>query len=110
MNKTQKKTEQIRQFILENIEDHPADITSVVSVKFGISRQASHRYMQKLVSDGLVIAEGNTRNRKYYTKPLVEFSIDLPLLGLEEDKVWREHIRPLMNDLPRNVFDIYHYQ
>lgn len=104
-----KKTEEIRQFILENVEDHPADITSLVSRMFDISRQASHRYMQKLVSEGLVTAEGVTRDRKYYAKPLVEFSIDLPLSGLEEDKVWREHIRPLMNDLPRNIFDICRY-
>lgn len=104
-----KQTEEIRKFILENVEDHPSDITSLVSSTFDISRQASHRYVQKLVSDGLIIAEGVTRNRKYHEKPLVEFSIDLPLNGLEEDKVWREQIRPLMNDLPRNIFDIYHY-
>lgn len=109
MNKPQKKTDEIRQFILENIEDHPADITSVVSVKFGISRQASHRYMQKLVSEGLVIAEGATRDRKYHTKPLVEFSIELPLSGLGEDKVWRQRVLPLMENVPSNVLQICHH-
>ncbi len=109
MPKRQERNEQIRQFILEKLEDHPSDITNLVSGSFDISRQASHRYVQKMISDGLVIAEGNTRDRKYYTKPLAEFSIELPLAGLEEDKVWREHIRPLMNDLSRNIFDIYHY-
>lgn len=109
MPNRKEKNEQIRQFILENIEDHPSDITSVVSARFDISRQASHRHIQKLVSDGLIVTEGNTRNRKYYEKPLVEFSIELALNGLEEDKVWREQIRPLVNDLPRNIFDIYHY-
>jgi anti-sigma regulatory factor (Ser/Thr protein kinase) len=109
MNKLQQKTKEIRQFILENVEEHPSDITAVVSTKFGISRQASHRHIQKLVSEGLIIASGNTRNRSYKVKPLVDFSVELPLAGLEEDKVWREHIRPFMNDLPRNVFDICHY-
>ena len=49
MPKRQEKNERIHQFILENVEDHPTDITSVVSVEFSISRQASHRHIQKLV-------------------------------------------------------------
>jgi anti-sigma regulatory factor (Ser/Thr protein kinase) len=109
MNKPKKKTESIRQFILENIEDHPSNITSVTSAKFGISRQASHRHIQKLVSEGLVIAHGATRDRKYEVKPLVEFSIELLLNELEEDKVWRQHIRPLIENLPANVLQICQY-
>jgi biotin operon repressor len=109
MKRPQEKTKEIRQFILENVEEHPSDITSVVSTKFGISRQASHKHIQKLVSEGLIMASGNTRNRTYKVKPLVDFSVELPLAGLEEDKVWREHIRPQMDNLPRNVFDICHY-
>jgi len=109
MNKLQEKTKEIRQFILENVEGHPNDITTVVSAEFGISRQASHKHIQKLVLDGLIIASGNTRNRTYKVKPLVNFSIELPLAGLEEDKVWREHIRPLMNGLSSNVLNICQY-
>src|SRR6266496_387621 len=74
MNKIKKKTEQVRQFILENVEDHPTDITSVVSDKFDISRQASHRHIYKLVQDGLLASHGTTRNRKYEVKPLGQFS------------------------------------
>lgn len=109
MNKPKKKTETIRQFILENIEVHPSDITSVISAKFGISRQASHRHIQRLVSEGLVIAHGATRDRKYEVKPLVEFSKGLSLNGLEEDKVWRKYIRPLLQNLPENVLQICQY-
>ena len=109
MNKTQKKTEEIRQFILENVEDHPSDITSVVSAKFGISRQASHRHVQKLVQDGSLIAHGATRDRKYILKPLVDFSTQLSLKGLEEDKAWRQNILPLLMDMPSNVLQICHH-
>lgn len=109
MNKPQKKTEEIRQFILENIEEHPGDITAVVSSKFAISRQASHRYMQKLVSDELVIADGATRDRKYTVKPLVNFTKILELSHLEEDKVWRQYIRPLLDNIPENVLQICQY-
>jgi len=109
MKTPQKKTDEIRQFILENVEDHPTNITSVVSDKFGISRQASHRHIQKLVKDGLLIAAGATRDRKYEVKPLSDFTIHLPLAGLQEDKVWREYIRPHLGDLPSNVLQICQY-
>jgi anti-sigma regulatory factor (Ser/Thr protein kinase) len=109
MNKPQKKTEEIRQFILEHVEDHPADITSVASTTFGISRQAGHRHIQKLVQEGLLSAVGTTRNRKYEVKPLVDFSTRLPLKGLEEDKVWRRKILPLLKDSPANVLQICHH-
>lgn len=109
MNKPQKKTDEIRQFILESVEDHPADITNLVSDKFGISRQASHRHIQKLVSDGLVIAKGTTRNTTYAVKPLVNFSDKLSLQGLEEDKLWRQSILPLMTNVSPNVMQICHH-
>jgi len=109
MNKPQKKTEEIHQFILENVEDHPADITSVVSANLGISRQAVHRHIQKLVSDGLIIAKGTTRNKTYNVEPLVNFSDSLSLIGLEEDKVWRRSILPLISNVPSNVLQICHH-
>ncbi len=109
MNKPQKKTEEVRQFILENIEDHPSDITSVIASAFGISRQASHRHVQRLVADGLIIAEGSTRDRKYRVKPPVDFTKRLELSGLKEDKVWRQYIRPLLDGLQENILQICQY-
>jgi anti-sigma regulatory factor (Ser/Thr protein kinase) len=109
MKKTQKKTDEIHQFILENVEEHPAGITSIVSEKFGISRQASHRHVHRLVQEGLLIAHGATRDRTYEAKPLVEFSINLSIKGLQEDKVWREHIRTYLENLPKNILSICQY-
>ena len=106
MNKPQKKTEEIHQLILENVEDHPADITAFVSTNSGISRQAVHHHIQKLLVDGLIIAKGTTRDRVYAVKPLVNFSRNLQLKGLEEDKVWRQYILPLMENVPANVLQI----
>jgi len=109
MPSRQEKNEQIRQFTLENVEDHPTDITSVVSVRFGLSRQASHRHVQKLVQNGLIVAEGTTRNRKYQVKPFIDFAINLPLSGLQEDKLWREYILPRLENLSLNVLQICQY-
>jgi hypothetical protein len=104
-----RKTEKIRQFILENVEDHPANITMVVAERFGVSRQAAHKHVSHLLDDGLLLSTGTTRNRKYIPKPLVDFSIELPLQGMEEDKIWRQYIRPLLENLTPNVLNICQY-
>jgi len=109
VNRPQKKTDEIRQFILENVENHPAGITSIVSAKFGVSRQAIHRHVQKLVEDGLLIPHGTTKNRTYEVKPLVNFSKKLSLPQLEEDRVWRQHILPLMDNAAPNILQICHH-
>jgi anti-sigma regulatory factor (Ser/Thr protein kinase) len=109
MNKPHKKSEEIRLYILENVEDHPNDITAVTSGQFGITRQAAHRHVTHLLELGLLTASGTTRNRVYIPKPLADFSIQLPLQGLEEDKVWRSHVRPLLGSTPTNVIGICQY-
>ena len=109
MPSRKEKNEQIRQFILENVEAHPTDITSITSTKFSLSRQASHRHVQRLVRDDLLFAQGTTRNRKYEVKPLVDSTSEFALIGLQEDKVWREHIRPRLDNLSTNVFQICQY-
>lgn len=109
MPKRQEKNEQIRQFILENVEDHPTDITLVTSAKFSISRQASHRHVYKLAQEGLLITSGTTRNRKYEVKPLAEFTINLPLSELKEDKAWRDYFLQHLNNISANVLQICQY-
>jgi anti-sigma regulatory factor (Ser/Thr protein kinase) len=108
-NKSQKKSEEIRQFILDNVEDHPGDITIFTADQFGISRQAVHRHVTFLLSAGLLLASGVTRNSMYTPKPIADFSIQLPLHGLAEDRVWRIHILPLMENVPVNVVGICQY-
>ncbi|MFC1654348.1 STAS-like domain-containing protein [Myxococcota bacterium] len=103
-------TDRIRRFILENVSDYPADIVSRAVSEFGISRQAIHRHVGKLVSEGLLTATGKTRSRRYKLKILLaeQFFVDVAP-NLSEDKLWREKVKPLLGDLPVNVMDICHY-
>jgi len=110
MNKPRKQSEEIRDSILKNIEEHPQDIASFTAGKFGISRQAVHRHIRQLINDGLITVQGATRDRKYELKPLVDFQQVLPLnADLREDKVWREHLRPRLEGVPPNVLSICQY-
>ena len=95
--------DEIRHFLLTKIEDHPKDVARLASEHFGISRQAVAQHMRSLVREGLVQVSGNTKARQY---ELVETSSSwtVPIHeGLEEHIVWREHLSPLLSDLPENV-------
>jgi anti-sigma regulatory factor (Ser/Thr protein kinase) len=97
----------IQEFILQNVEEHPDSIASMAAQKFGLSRTGIGRYMGRLVDDGFLSAQGNTRARRYQLKALVDFILPLERTGLwNEDTVWREHVRPIMKDVKPNVVDI----
>ena len=74
----------VRRYILNNLTQHQKDIVKAAVRKFGLSRQAVLRHMKVLILDGKVEAHGNTRDRYYVLKPLVnelfEFQKDNPLL------------------------------
>ena len=101
--------EAIRQYIINNVENHPNDIVAFVTDEFDISRQAVNVHIKRLVEQKSIIAEGNTRNRKYHLHPLVEDTKSFELSGLEEDRVWRDFVAPNLGALPDNIIDIWHY-
>ena len=102
--------EEIRKFILDNIEKHPLDLAKFVGEAFGISRQAVNRHIQHLVEQDLIEIIGSPRSPKYILKFKTLWLQSYPLDGkLEEDRVWRTDIYPLLGQLPRNVEDIMHY-
>lgn len=109
MAKARKKTKEIQDFILENVEENPQNIASLAADEFNISRQAIFRYTQKLESKKMLVSEGTTRNKRYSLAILKNLSWEFPLEGLEEDKVWRKNIRPHLDDLPKNILDIFDY-
>jgi anti-sigma regulatory factor (Ser/Thr protein kinase) len=104
-----RQTDEIRDFIISNIEEHPNNITVLTAEKFSVSRQAVLRHINKLIKGGFLTVEGNTRDRKYSLKPVVDSIFHLSLNGLEEDIVWREKVSPLLNDVPTNINKICYY-
>lgn len=101
--------EMIRQFILDNIGNHPGDIGALTAEKFSISRQAANAHLRKLAAQGSIVQEGKTRSIKYRLHPLVEEAVTLPINGLEEDMVWRDFALPSLGSLPDNIRDIWNY-
>ena len=102
--------EEIRRFILAQVDAHPADIGRVASTHFGITRQAINLHLKKLVDQQALEPEGSTKNRTYRLQTQKSWQKSYVLAsGLEEDPVWRNDIAAQLGDLPDNVMDIWHY-
>jgi len=98
----------IRRFVLEQVDDHPTDLSSAVVKHFGVSRQWATRQIARLVGEGALVAEGKTRNRRY-RRASVTVEASYVTRGLEEHKVWEEFALPRLGDLPENVLHICSY-
>lgn len=110
MAKVRKRGEQIRQFILMNVEAHSSDIAVLTAQEFGITRQAVNKHIKRLVEQKAILVQGSGRNRVYELHPFVEQTNYYDLSKrLAEDIVWDADVRPLITDLPDNVRDIWGY-
>lgn len=109
--KPRAKSDEIRQFILEHVKDHPKDIASFSAQQFGISRQAINRHLQSLTEQGLLEVQGVTRNKTYRLKVLEQFEQVYPLAGLEEHRVWGKEIAPRLQrlKLAKPVMTLWEY-
>ena len=99
----------IRQRALELTAEDGRHVGTQLATEFGVSRQVANGYLQALVRDGFLVAEGNTRGRTYALKTLAEAQRTYSREGLEEDVVWREAFAPQLADLPDKVRDIWRY-
>ena len=102
--------EEIRNFILTNLEKNSGDITQVVAERFGISRQAVNKHLKNLVTEGALLPEGKTKYRRYKLAALLEWRRLYDLSPqIEEDLVWSRDVSLVLGNLPRNVMDIWHF-
>ena len=110
MPQREQRHQDIRQFVIDRVREHPQDIAALVADHFGISRQAAVRHLQRLQSAGVLSAHGETRARRYELLPVKEASFTYAIMpDLAEDKVWRQDIASLLIGLRDNVRQICNY-
>ena len=110
MTRIRTRGEDVRRFILNNVEKHPTDVSKITAEHFGITRQAVNKHLQRLTSEHALAETGHTRNRSYKLSPLSEWRGQYRITPeLAEDLVWTNDIRPVLGQLPDNVMDIWHY-
>jgi hypothetical protein len=110
MTRVRARGEDIRRYIIDNIEKHANDISRVTAEKFAITRQAVNKHLHRLTKEKALTETGKTRNRSYKLAPLLhwERSYARPA-GLAEDVIWRNDVLPILGQMPDNVIDIWHY-
>ena len=85
--------EEIRRFIIENVEDQPKEIALLTSAKFGITRQAANKHLQRLVAEKTRVRKGKNRSRSYSLHTIGEWDKRIPMTsGLSEDVFLRKEI------------------
>jgi anti-sigma regulatory factor (Ser/Thr protein kinase) len=108
--KVRARGEDIRKFILSDVERHPTDVSRRTAEHFGITRQAVNKHLKKLVIEKALIPEGKTRYRSYRLAALSEWMQHFHIVpGLEEDQAWTREVAPAVGKLPQNVLDIWHF-
>ncbi|MBW2703335.1 MAG: winged helix-turn-helix transcriptional regulator, partial [Deltaproteobacteria bacterium] len=104
---TRNKSQKIRRYIIEKVDEHSKHITSITAAEFGISRQAANRHIRILVGEGLLSASGKTRSMEYSLTPLIDKHMGMNIVsGLSEDTVWRQMVKPEIANLAENVLAI----
>lgn len=102
--------EQIRRYILEQVEESSRDVTRATAEQFGITRQAVNKHLRRLVDAGVLRRSGMTRASVYRLAPIMEWEYRCDIEpGLAEDVVWTRQIREVLGDVPENVLDIWQY-
>src|SRR5262249_32093159 len=97
----------IRAFVLDEVSKRPCNATALAARHFGISRQAVHVQVARLVDEGLLRAEGRTRACRYSAVVLAEASVRLrPAEARSGDAGRRQRVAPTLVGLPANVLEI----
>lgn len=105
-----KRNLEIEEYILDNLRDYPKSVVPLVVKKFSVSRQTVNKYLNHLINEKRIKAEGNTRSREYFLLPDVEKEFKYLISSdLEEDKVWRNDISPFLANLEKDVRLICNY-
>lgn len=105
-----RESPEVRDFILRTIPDHPSAVGAMAAEKFGLSRTAVARYLQRLKQQGLVRSEGKTSARTHTLVPLSNIRELIAVTpDMSESDVWLRRIEPHIRDLPRNIESICQY-
>lgn len=91
--------------------DHLPRSASEVAATVGVSRQAAHRHLARLVARGELIGEGKARASRYRNPGSLPFTRRYVRAEIAEDQVWQEiaSILPAIGSLPREARSVFQY-
>ena len=117
IDKGQSKVKKIpvRLAILDYIEKHGSTGSRILSMHFGITRQALNIHLRALVNEDKLVKTGLTRNARYHLPGVMQaredFAAVFQAVGLDENRVYQRLSLSLnlSSSLRANVESIAHY-
>lgn len=85
------------------------NVAARLAARLGITRQAASARLLKAIHAGELTRVGRGAGVRYALAPQVDNRQSYPRAGLDEDRVWRKQLLPVVADLPVNVRDVWHY-
>lgn len=104
MAKTSRYDQLIRT-VTRDVVQHPRDLTRHYAERFGISRVAANKYIQKLETEGWIARSGPSTHPVFSLGYKRRVSNLYKIEGLEEDRVWVNDFKPFF-DLVNDVSNI----
>lgn len=105
---TDARGQEIRQFILARVDEHPHDIAQLTAKQFGLTRQAVNLHLQRLLADSDLVRQGKTRRTRFFLAPKKTWQKHYARKQSESD-VWESDVLPQISDLPDSALDIWRY-
>lgn len=107
----------LRDLLLHHIDvggTAAAELTRLAVAELGVTRQAVHSQLKRLVDEGVLVATADDgETRKYYSFAVVDrHHVRVPLTGdTAEDEVWDSEIGPHLpsGELTREAREVLHY-
>jgi anti-sigma regulatory factor (Ser/Thr protein kinase)/biotin operon repressor len=110
MTRVRKRGEEIRKYILENVEGNRDTIGKVTAEHFSISRQAANKHLKRLAAEGALAEDGKTKGRRYRLAAQVQWQKEYVISpALQEDLVWTDDVSKVLGQMPENVLDIWQF-
>lgn len=109
------KQKSVREAIVDYIDEHGSTGSRELSLHLGISRQALHAHLRRLIDHGKLFKTGSTRNARYHaageSQVEEDFAAEFQVTGLDESRIYQR--LSLSLNLSRllkiNVESIAHY-
>jgi anti-sigma regulatory factor (Ser/Thr protein kinase) len=104
------QAEKIKDFILQHVEAHPAEIVAMTMQTFGVTRTTVHRHLSRLRDDGQIIQSGTTRNMKYFLSDAFQREMHYSIDGHpNEFDILQKDFSSAFKQLPEKIRDIVDY-
>lgn len=98
----------VKNYIIENVQHNPNQITQQAVEYFDISKPTVLKYIKELCNERIIEKTGSNRYPNYQLVKTVHEWV-YQNKQLEEDILWRNDLSPLLSDLNTNVREICQY-